>query len=127
MYRLDDLQQHHLTHAVKEMYGAKRQSKGQDQATERSWLLTAAAYADEVVCRVLECDPENGTATVPLWKDKGGNTVVATLAQAERDAYDLLKWRAENSPNPFSDNGNRWYMVNRLTRAGQDPRSGVFR
>lgn len=113
MHNLSLLQRHHLEHAITEMYRARMQSKNQDNATERSWLLTAAAYADDVVRRVIECDPEGGKATVRLWKDSFGVAHTATLDQAERDAYALLTWRAENSPNPFFDNGSRWFTTNR--------------
>lgn len=124
---MTDLDLNHLSYAVREMYTARKQSVGQDNATERSWLLTAAAHADEVVCRVRHCDPDtDDRRKVPLWKDRQGVAHTVTLAQAERDAYDLLKWRADNSPNPFFDTGARWFTANGGHRKAGVARDGVL-
>lgn len=123
---MTDLDLNHLCYAVREMYLARKQSVGQDNATERSWLLTAAAHADEVVCRVRHCDPDRDERRkVPLWKDRSGVAHTVTMAQAERDAYELLTWRAENSPNPFFDNRQRWFTANGGHKSTAEARDSI--
>lgn len=123
MRNLSDLQRYHLTSCIDRFYlYTSKADEAESDAEKREHKLMAAGMADDIVRRVIECDPDGGMAPVQIF---GGNTV--TLAEAERDAYEMLVWRAENSPNPFRDNGNRWFIANRLTRAGHTAHSGVFR
>lgn len=123
MRNLSDLQRYHLTACIDRFYQyTSKADETMSDAEQREYKLMAAGMADDIVRRVLECDPDGGMAPVTIF---GGNTV--TLAEVETDAYEMLKWRAENSPNPFYDNGNRWFVANRLTKAGHTARSGVFR
>lgn len=117
MRDLSALQRHHLVYAIRNFYIARGWGSSTASPDEkRIHDLTAAAFADDIVRRVLECDPEGGMNPVSLWKRKDGSMHTVTLAKAEEDAYGQLRYRAQIAPaNPFKDTEARWFMANRRT------------
>lgn len=118
MRNLSALQRHHLVYAIRNFYIARGWGSSTASTEEkRIHDLTAAAFADDIVQRVLECDPEGGMCPVPLWQRKDGSMHTVTLAKAEEDAYGQLRYRAHISPaNPFKDTEARWFKANRKAK-----------
>lgn len=103
---MDELQAHiYFTNARSMFWTLDKLEREHDMGKIREIELEAAAYADTVIDGITGLDRRGGDYLLNLGEGKS-----VTYRAMEREAYRILKRRAEISPaNVFEDTGARWF------------------